>query len=142
PVGLRRVAGRDRKVAVKHTSRRISMTKLVGKLLASFVVAAFCLRGVYVEAGSTAAEAVLGSSRFRHHESLISVCYSLKGNVVVSLGADNAVRFWDEKTGEEVRSVLRPHAVYGFVLASDGKTLVLSEDSGIWVYPAQGPPFQ
>ena len=79
------------------------------------------------------AVARLGTTRFRHGNSIRQVAYNPDGKILVSLGDDGVIRLWDAANGVEIRRLAEaPPRTSGFALVSDGRTLVTaSRDDGL-----------
>jgi WD40 repeat protein len=85
------------------------------------------------------AVARLGTTRFRQGGAIQFVGYSGDGRMLLAASADQTLRFWDARTGKELRrlpvkasSVMRYPFRLGppAVLSGDGKTLALELDTG------------
>lgn len=84
------------------------------------------------------AVARLGSTRFRHQNPVSYVGYSGDGAILITLSGENSLRFWDAKTGKEIRRIELKSSPrlsrYGVgpsvVLSGDGKTLALGIEDG------------
>ncbi|TFK27913.1 WD40 repeat-like protein [Coprinopsis marcescibilis] len=65
-----------------------------------------------------------------HASSVWSVAISLNGSKIVSGSADETVRIWDEKTGQQVGEPLRGHTdwVNSVVFSPDGRRIVCGSD--------------
>jgi WD40 repeat protein len=76
----------------------------------------------------------LGSTRFRHSAEVRSLAFSPDGKILASGGCDEVVRFWDVKTGRQLRVSSRYHlAVAALAYSPDGATLAL-RDLGLGVF--------
>ncbi len=70
----------------------------------------------------------LGSTRFRHSDKVWCLAFSPDGNTVASGGSDQVVRFWDVKTGRQVRvSPRHSGAVGALAYSPDGTTLAVRD---------------
>ncbi|MBI3822179.1 MAG: PQQ-binding-like beta-propeller repeat protein [Planctomycetes bacterium] len=85
------------------------------------------------------AVARLGSTRFRHAGAVGFVGYSGDGKILITSSGESSLRFWDAKTGKEIRRIDMPMPPRRYVfrsgppsvhLSGDGKTLVIGADEG------------
>jgi WD40 repeat protein len=84
------------------------------------------------------AVARLGTTRFRHQNLVSFVGYSGDGGLLVTLSGESSLRFWDARSGKEVRrlelKVNRRRFMFGgapaVLLSGDGKTLVFGVEEG------------
>jgi WD40 repeat protein len=68
----------------------------------------------------------LGSTRFRHSGHIWSLAISPDGKTVASKGGGEVVRFWDVKTGRQVRATSRQYRGIGpLTYSPDGATLAV-----------------
>lgn len=81
----------------------------------------------------------LGTVRLYHGSELRCLLYSPDGKTVISGGGTETIRFWDVKSGKEVRQFVVPQrkmpdgqriAVTSLALSSDGKTLAAGTTDG------------
>jgi WD40 repeat protein len=85
------------------------------------------------------ARARLGTSRFRQNGTIQFVGYSADGRMLLAAGTDQTLRFWDSRTGKELRRLtvnipsptrFPPRLGPAVILSGDGSTLALGLSEG------------
>jgi RNA polymerase sigma factor (sigma-70 family) len=60
-----------------------------------------------------------------HTDAIHALLFSADGKMLVSAGDDKSVRFWDVKSGKQVRQIDHPDLIGHVAISADGKTLAL-----------------
>ena len=76
-----------------------------------------------------------------HSEQVYDLSFDLKGQRLVSAGADGYAVIWDVATGDLIRAVKHSSWVYRAIFSPDGDHLLITGDRGIplvvWLDPAE-----
>lgn len=68
----------------------------------------------------------------KQHNFVYSIAFSSDGNTLAVADYDGTIKFWDFKTGTEIRKPLRQNAkINSIAFSSDGTTLASADDNGI-----------
>src|SRR5579871_1310361 len=86
---------------------------------------------IYGDPLPAGAFARLGTTRFRHPYSVVSVAFSPDGKTLVTSCEDGLIRTFDVVTGRKLASVQGPGPYDGSLLSPDGKKAVTSKGN-LW----------
>src|SRR5262245_20881660 len=115
-------------------------------MLAAWVCTLFSVHGVAQDSAKAPAQGVdrfgdplpagakmrLGSIRLRHPGMVNGVAFSPDGKQLVSTGWDEAIRFWDVKSGKPVRQLAtEDDCTFAAAFSPDGTKLVSVNDRGL-----------
>ena len=85
----------------------------------------------------------LVASTFSHADAVLRLAYSRDGAMLVSAGADRAIKMWDARTLRETQRLeSQPDWIMGLALSADGRWLAAGRYDGtlgLYALPADGP---